>query len=317
MSRRLPTLDIVMVNWNAGVLLHTCLQSVVRAGQEGFVLSRVVVVDNGSTDDSLEKIDGMKLPLVVVRNAGNRGFSAACNQGAEGSRADYLLFLNPDMVLEEKSLSSAVAWMESTRGAQTGILGIQLVDEEGRVSRTCARFPAPRHFLSQMLGLYRLFPPLFPTHLLSQWNHRESREVDHVMGAFFLIRRPLFTTLRGFDERFFVYLEDLDLSLRAYRAGWRSYYLTDTTARHTGGGTSERVKGVRIFYALQSRILYGYKHFSRPAAAMLLAGTLILEPPARMVLAVFEHSSSTVRETLQAFCLLWRNLPRLVCRKKG
>lgn len=306
-----PTLDIVVVNWNAGPFLKTCLESVARADHEGFVLSRVVVVDNGSTDGSLRGIEGVSLPLAIVRNETNRGFGAACNQGAERSRADYLLFLNPDVVLEEKSLSSAVAWMESARGTGKGILGIQLLDGEGKVARTCARFPKPRHFLSQMLGLYRLAPRLFSTHVMVEWDHEQSREVDHVMGAFFLIRRPLFASLQGFDERFFVYLEDLDLSLRARRSGWRSYYLADTKAQHKGGGTSEQVKALRIFYALQSRIFYGYKHFSGSAATALLAGTLILEPLARMVLAVFERSPATMRETLQAFQLLWRNLPRL------
>lgn len=317
MSRKLPILDIIIVNWNAGFLLEACLQSVARADQQGFVLSRIVVVDNGSTDGSLERIGGMPLPLVVMRNEDNRGFAAACNQGAEGSRADYLLFLNPDMVLEKESLSRAVAWMQSALGAATGILGIQLLGEEGGVSRTCARFPKPCHFLSQMLGLYRLSPRLFPNHILSRWNHRENRTVDHVIGAFFLIRHPLFEALQGFDERFFVYLEDLDLSLRANRAGWHSYYLAEARAQHKGGGTSEQVKALRIYYALQSRVLYGYRHFSRPAATALLAGTLTLEPLARMVRALSLRSPSTVLETIRAFFLLWEGLPRILRREKA
>jgi len=315
MSKKVPALDIIVVNWNGGALLKSCLQSVARAEHQGFIFSRVVVVDNGSTDGSLEEVECVPLPLDVIRNEDNRGFGTACNQGAEGSRADYLLFLNPDMMLGEESLSKAVAWMEDAQSAATGILGIQLLDEEGRVSRTCARFPKSRHFLSQMLGLYRISFSLFPTHIMLEWDHGRNREVDHVMGAFFLIRRPLFEALQGFDERFFVYLEDLDLSLRAHRAGWHSYYLADARAWHKGGGTSEQVKVMRVFYALQSRILYGFKHFSSGQATGLLLGTLILEPLARMVLAVCNRCPATVGETLRAFFLLWKGLPRMLSGK--
>ncbi len=313
----LPTLDIVIVNWNAGHLLQECVESVTRSAQLGFVVSRVVVVDNGSIDGSVEGLDRFPLPLTLLRNRENRGFASACNQGAEGSRADYLLFLNPDIVLEKQSLSRAIAWMECPRGRATGILGIQLLDEEGRVSRTCARFPRPRHFLSQMLGLSRISSRLFSTHLMLEWDHQQNREVDHVMGAFFLIRRRLFEALKGFDERFFVYLEDLDLSLRARRAGWHSYYLADALAWHKGGGTSEQVMARRVFYSLQSRILYGFKHFSRPAATGLLLGTLVLEPLARMVPALCNRSPATAGETIQAFFLLWNALPRLLCAMKS
>ena len=317
MAEKFPTLDIITVNWNAGTLLESCLKSIAHADQRGLVLTRVVVVDNGSVDGSVEGLDRFPLPISFIRNRENRGFSAACNQGARGSRADYLLFLNPDVVLTRDSLSRAVARMACHEAGSTGILGIQLLGEDGRVSRTCARFPRPRHFLSHMLGLNRLSSRLFPTHVMLEWDHRENREVDHVMGAFFLIRRPLYEALKGFDERFFVYLEDLDLSFRAHQAGWRSYYLADAKAYHKGGGTSDQIKALRLFYSLRSRILFGYKHFDYLPAMCVLFGTMLIEPFSRLILAISRRSVMQVKETITGYELLWRSMDSILRAARG
>jgi hypothetical protein len=304
----LPDLDIIIVNWNAGQQLRDCLESIETTTRDGFGLKRVVVVDNGSMDGSAECLDDLDLPLIVIRNTENRGFAAACNQGAKGSVADYLLFLNPDTRLFKDSLVQPLVFVERPDNRRVGIVGIQLVDENGRIARTCARFPMPCMFFSKMLGLDRLFPRYFSSHLMNEWGHGETREVDHVMGAFFLIRRQLFEILRGFDERFFVYLEDLDLSRRAYNASWKTVYLADAKAYHKGGGTSEQVRALRLSYSLRSRIKYGYKHFDRFSATLLMAGTLFLEPLCRLVLATWRRSAAEVKETLKGFGMLWRSI---------
>ena len=121
-------------------------------------MGRVVIVDNAATDSSIDHLDNIKLPLSLIRNAQNRGFAAVCNQGAKGSNADYLLFLNPDTRLFEDSLIKLLAFIEQPENQKIGIIGIQLVAETGRVSRTCARFPTPGMFFSKMLGFDRLFP---------------------------------------------------------------------------------------------------------------------------------------------------------------
>ncbi len=137
----IPSLDIVIVNWNAGAQLQQCLNSIRRAGREGFELRRVVVVDNASSDASASQLEATELPLMMIRNETNRGFAAACNQGARDSRANYLLFLNPDCTLLSDSLSVAVRFMESRQQPEhlrTGIAGIQLVNFDGTVSATVA-----------------------------------------------------------------------------------------------------------------------------------------------------------------------------------
>lgn len=306
------TLDIIIVNWNAGNQLRECLESITAAGCKGFDLKRVVVVDNASTDGSAKCLNDLPLPLTIVENKENRGFAAACNQGATGSKADYLLFLNPDTKLFEKSLEVPIGFMEQPENKKVAITGIQLVADSGEVERTCARFPTPGRIFSKMLGLDRLFPRFFPSHFMLEWNHLESREVDQVMGAFFLVRRSVFETLGGFDERFFVYMEDLDFSLCAQDLGCQSYYLADAKAYHKGGGSSEQVKAVRMFYSLRSRILYGYKHFGRPAADVLLIATILIEPFSRLTLAIGHRSVEQIKETLLGCAMLWRSMPTIL-----
>jgi GT2 family glycosyltransferase len=303
------SIDIIIVNWNAGQQLRECLESIITVDKEGFEIYNVVIIDNASSDGSLDSLEELKLPLIIIRNKENLGFAFACNQGAINSKADYLLFLNPDTRLSEDSLKVPITFMEQPENQHIGIVGIQLVDEEGRVNRTCARFPTPGRFFAKMLGLDRFFPRVFPSHFMLEWDHCDSREVDQVMGAFFLVRRPLFKMLNGFDERFFVYFEDLDFSLRARQLGWSSYYLAGAQAYHKGGGTSE-IKAKRLFYSLRSRILYGYKHFSWTAATMLMLGTLFVEPLSRIVLAIAHGSSSEIVETCRAYRMLWNSMPQ-------
>jgi hypothetical protein len=309
--------DLIIVNWNSGEQLRNCLSSIGVSGGEGLVLRRVVVVDNGSSDGSADGLEGFPLPLTVARNVDNLGFAAACNQGAAGSAAEYLLFLNPDTRLLPGSLAMPVAFLEGSGGRGVGVVGIQLVDERGIVARSCARFPTPGRFLARMTGLDRLAPKHCPGHYMTEWDHEDSREVDQVMGAFFLVRRSVFEALGGFDERFFVYFEDVDFSLRARRAGWPSYYYSGARAYHRGGGTSEQVKAQRLRYSLGSRILYGYKHFGRWPAHLLAAGTLLLEPFSRVLAAVARRSGRDVVSTVRGYGMLWKALPSILLRARG
>jgi N-acetylglucosaminyl-diphospho-decaprenol L-rhamnosyltransferase len=127
-----------------------------------------------------------------------------------------------------------------------------------------------------------------------------------------LVRRSLFNIMNGFDERFFVYLEDLDFSLRARKSGWRSYYLAEVQAFHKGGGTSENIKATRLFYALRSRILYGYKHFGWWAGTGLMAGTLFLEFLSRFVLASAHRSRKEINDLIDGYSMLLREIPNLL-----
>jgi GT2 family glycosyltransferase len=302
-------LTIVIVNWNSGVQLRRCLASIRQYG--GSLVSRVVVVDNGSTDGSDVGLNA--LPGVTLIRAGcNLGFAAACNLGARDLESAYLLFLNPDAALQDQSLARALAFMEDPTHAQVGICGVKLVDETGHVARSCARFPTVASFVWHAVGVDRLAPRV--GHMMAEWDHLQSRRVDHVIGAFFLVRGGLFRTLGGFDERFFVYLEDLDFSLRARQAGWYSQYLAEAQAFHAGGGTSRQVRARRLFYAVRSRILYAFKHFPVSGALLVMIASVLIEPCSRTLWALVRRSGSTAVENWRAYGMLLRWLPAWIAR---
>jgi len=299
------TVHVVIVNWNSGAQLRECLQSFAAVADDD-VAARVTVIDNASTDGSSEGLEA-SMPLAVVRNADNRGFGAACNQGAAGSEADFLLFLNPDTRLMPGSFAEPVRYLRAHENKRVGIVGIQLVDADGRVARNTARAPTAWSMVGNSVGFDRLAPRLFPPHFVTEWAHDQTRTVDQVMGAFFLVRRSLFEALGGFDERFFVYYEDLDFSVRARAQGWQSVYLSTAQAFHRGQGTTEGATARRTFYFCRSRILYARKHFGALGALAVTLATLALEPLARLATA-----PRSAGDTLRAFAMLWRDLPAIL-----
>ncbi len=312
-----PSLDIIIVNWNAGQQLRDCLESVESARLDGFSLGRVVVVDNASSDGSLDGLDSLTLPLKIIRNSVNRGFGAACNQGAALCDASYLLFLNPDTVLFENSLAVPLAFMEDEANQDVGICGIQLVDEKGHVAHTCARFPTLWRFAAQAIGLNKV-PLMGSTGVhMQDWMHSQTKMVDHVMGAFFLVRRCIFESLEGFDERYFVYFEDIDFSFRTGRDGWKSIYLADAQAYHIGGGTSRQVKATRLFYSLRSRLLYGFKFFPLWQAWILFGLILFIEPVSRTLFSLLRGGVRDVRNTWSGYSMLYRDLPNILVKLSG
>lgn len=183
-------LDIIIVNWNSGTQLRECLASIVKHG--GNQVTRVVVVDNASADASADGIESQfDLPLKVIHNKKNLGFAKACNQGAFWAHSPYLLFLNPDTRLFCDSLAVPLDFMEHPGNRNVGICGIQLVNEQENIARTCANFPTLLRFLAQISGLNKI-PGLRDTGVhMSQWDHQSERDVDQVIGAFFFIRRSL------------------------------------------------------------------------------------------------------------------------------
>lgn len=302
-------IDVVIVNWNAGVQLKECINSVVEHGDAQ--VSRIIVVDNGSTDGSADTIAG--LPRVEIIRAGkNLGFGAACNIGAKIGCSPYILFLNPDTRIEANSISVPLAFMEKAGNSKVGVCGIQLVDEQGEVSRSCAYFPTINRFLLSALGLDKLPMMKGSSVHMSDWNHLSSKQVDHVMGAFYLIRRQLFQKVNGFDERFFVYSEDVDLSKLINNAGFSSWYLVEAKAFHAGGGTSQQVKAHRLFYSLRSRLLYGFKHFPAWQAWLLVLVTLLIEPFTRSIWCLLSRDLVGVKHTWAAYRMLWGSLKYII-----
>jgi len=311
---RLPSLDIIIVNWNSSAYLRDCLTSIPGALSEDFRLSQVIVVDNASTDgvhEWIKRVD-LDLPLVVVSNDSNLGFAKACNIGAVLSTADYVLFLNPDTRLLSESLKVPILYMEDASSIDIGIVSIRNIGSDGKIKPSCARFPKASHFFAKMLGLDVLFPFLGTSSLMTEWTYDEDRDVDQVIGAFFLIRRCLFEELNGFDERFFVYFEEVDLSLRAIRLGWKSRFLSGASIFHKGGGSSDTARPQRLFYSLRSRLIYCATHFSSISYVAVVVGTVTIEFISRMLFSMITLSRHRVSEALGGYLKIWLDLPAII-----
>ncbi len=303
-------LDVVIVNWNGGDLLRQCLAALACA--EGAERIAVTVVDNASSDRSLEGLPALPGPFRLIRNGENRGFGRACNQGAfdvgdAWGEAPAILFLNPDAQVAPDAPVRALAALLADPG--TGIVGARLLEADGTTARSCARAPAPGAMLGRAFALDRL--RLVPPHFLREFDHGTDREVDQVMGAFLMIRRDLFAALGGFDERFFVYYEDVDLCRRAWDAGRSVRHLAGPTARHLGQGTTRQAKAHRLFYILRSEILYAGKHHGRAWALALAAAAFCGQIPLRLAQAGARRSGAEAREVLRAARLLAAALPAI------
>jgi N-acetylglucosaminyl-diphospho-decaprenol L-rhamnosyltransferase len=286
------SIHITIVNWNTGPYLGDCLASIAAADAPGVTLERVTVVDNASSDGSARGLGERGLPLEVIANDRNIGFAAACNQGAAGTTADYLLFLNPDTRLFEDSLARVTSFMDGEQSEGIGICGAEMVDGGGRGTISCARFPTLRVMFGKMTGLHRVMPRLFPGHHLTVAETQRSRFVDQVIGAFFFVRRDLFEQLGGFDTRYFLYFEEVDFARRALLHGARSYFLKQARVLHAENVSSAQVRDVRLYHSLRSRRLYAYKHWTRRQAQALDVLTLSVELTARLTSAALRRSGS-------------------------
>lgn len=307
MRGALASVTVVTVNWNSGDFLRACLAALSNSPADAALVERFVIVDNGSSDGSEQVTGDCPFPVVFIRNRSNIGFAAACNRGASAAVTPYLLFLNPDTQVKPLAIKEAVDFLDRPCNQIYAACGVQLIDDKGVIQRSCARHPGVGNLIYQSIGLSRAAPRLFPGMFLTEFDHETSRDVPHVMGAFLLVREKVFRELHGFDERFFVYLEDLDFSVRLARAGYRSYFLASARVQHVGGGTSRQVPAHRMFYSLSSRLRYASKHLARWQAMLVSICTFMVEPGVRLAVALATFDFATVRWTASAYAMLFRD----------
>ena len=291
--------DIVIVNWTAGVLLKECLDSIIRHTNNN--IGSVIVVDNASTDSSMSLLPKDKNYIKLVYEEVNHGFGKACNIGARQTSSEYILFLNPDTVINESSIDGAIDLMTKESSSNIGICGIQLIDDNG-ISASCSRFPSITNITCSSFGLSKLLPRLGAP--MNDFSHETTKEVDQVMGAFFFIKSNIFRKCQGFDERFFVYYEEVDLSKRVNDLGYKSVFLAESSAYHLGGGVSQQVKAKRLFYSLRSKSLYAKKHFSYLNYLFICLLIYSIELISRIVFSLLRLDFRAAFETLSAYKML-------------
>lgn len=295
-------IDIVIINWNSGQYLEKCISSIATTGNLDYVRN-IFIIDNHSSDGSIQKIY-LNGKIQIIKNDENRGFAKAANQGFRLSNEPYVLLLNPDTQLFQDTLKKCIAYMEEH--VATDILGCRLVDEKGQTSPSCARFPTPTGLFLDSIGLSKVFPKIFkPAILMTDWDHKTSRFVDQLMGAFMFMRHSVFDKIGYFDEQFFVYCEELDFSKRLSEHGGKSFFNADIAAMHIGEGTTRAVKGYRLFLNLESRLKYARKHFSKSGFMLVWTGTFFIEPISRIFFLILSGKFKEIKHVFQAYKMLF------------
>jgi len=216
------------------------------------------------------------------------------------------------MLIYKDTFLNLFDYIQENDTEDIAVYGIQLFDKIGNIQRSCARLPSPWNMIVRSTGLNKLNKNIFKTYAMDDWSHKQTKTIDHVMGAFYLIKRNIFNNISGFDERYFVYIEDLDLSKRIMDNGYKSIYVTESQAYHKGGGTSENVKAKRLFYSTRSRIIYGFKYFKLIQASCLLILTFTVEPFTRIIFLLLKRQYSEISETFKGFRMLYKDIFNII-----
>jgi GT2 family glycosyltransferase len=253
-------LSIIIVNYNSKKLTEQCLVSVDKAITG--INAEIIVVDNNSTDGSKEYLQPKFINIKFIFNDTNLGFAKACNRGFKISSGNYALFLNPDTILTETCLKDCISFFETHTDA--GAVGVRMLDDKGIFLKESKRgLPSPSASFYKLFGLTAMFPgsKTFGKYYVGHLPENENNPVDVLSGAFMMIKREVFEKVNGFDEAFFMYGEDIDLSLRITQLGYKNYYLGKTCVTHLkGGSTTYNYKYVRDFYGAMN--LFVKKHYS-------------------------------------------------------
>jgi GT2 family glycosyltransferase len=272
-------LGIVIVTYNSGSEIGSCLEAALSTG------ARVIVVDNGSTDETLEQVRRWGADLIV--NSDNRGFAAAVNQGIREITGDYILLLNPDAVIK----SSLQPMLEACSRPGTGAVGGKLIgaDQVLQAGFTARNLPTPAVLLLEVLLINRLWPtnPANWHYRCYGFDHDNPGEVEQPAGAFLMFRRNVWASLGGMDERFCpIWFEDVDFCKRLKDQGYRVYYEPDSVAVHQGGHSIQKILlEKRELYWYGSLLKYGFKHFP-PATARGLCLAVTIGSLLRMALGI-------------------------------
>lgn len=254
-------LSVIIVNYNVKHFIEQCLFSVLQASKD--LSAEVFVVDNNSVDGSVALIKEKFPQINLIENKENTGFSVANNQAIRQAGGQYILLLNPDTVVQEDTFLKVVNFMD--QHPEAGGLGVKMLDGQGNFAPESKRgLPTPAVAFYKMFGLSRLFPAShrFGKYHLSYLPENEINEIDVISGAFMLMRKAVLDTIGLLDETFFMYGEDIDLSYRITKAGYRNYYFPKTQIIHYKGESTKRssINYVIIFY--KAMAIFAKKHFS-------------------------------------------------------
>jgi GT2 family glycosyltransferase len=234
-----PDLSVIIITWNVRELTLGCLESIRR--EAGSLSVEVLIVDNASSDGTVAAVREHFPEVVLIANAENVGFPRANNQALREARGRHILFLNPDTVVGPGTLERCVAELDADHAV--GLVGCRLMYPNGEVQLEGGRRTYRlRHLLGEVLYLHMFFPRhrVFAHQLMGDWDHRDTRDVEAICGAFMMTRREVALELGGLPEDIFMYHEDLSFCLRILKAGYRIRYLGEVETIHYANQSSRK-----------------------------------------------------------------------------
>lgn len=262
-------LSVVIVNYNVCYFLEQALLSVRKAVAKLGEPAEVFVVDNNSVDGSVAMVRARFPEVILIENQDNPGFSKANNQALRVARGQYVLLLNPDTVVEEDTFRLCCAFMDEHPAA--GGLGVKMLDGQGKFLPESKRgLPTPRVAFYKIFGLAQLFPRsrTFGRYHLGYLDKEQTHEVEVLSGAFMLMRRHALNEVGLLDEDYFMYGEDIDLSYRLTRGGWKNYYFPGTRIIHYKGESTKRTSINYVFVFYRAMVIFARKHFAPERAGL-------------------------------------------------
>ena len=266
MNSSRPDISICIVNWNTGHKLIECLRSVYAFSEQ--LCLEVIIVDNASTDGSACAAQQQFPQIRLIRNNENTGFATANNQALKSCHGTYILLLNPDTVLVEPCFKTMMRLLDTLPDA--GMLGCKLRHRDGTVQKSFFNhFPSPLRELWANISIplarpQRNAPPT------------DTLKAAWIVGAFMFMKKEVLVRVHGFDERFFLYSEDVDLCYRLHKTGLAPYYCATITALHVHHASSDQHPP--HFAAVQqraSRYTYMHKHYGFLHACLFRVGVCV------------------------------------------
>ncbi|MDQ6889717.1 MAG: glycosyltransferase family 2 protein [Bacteroidota bacterium] len=260
-------LSVIIVNYNVKYFLELSLWSVRKAMKN--IDGEIIVVDNNSTDGSRDFFLNKFSDVKFIWSNNNDGFAKANNKGLKIASGNYILFLNPDTIVPEDCFEKCISFIRSKNDLIA--LGIKMIDGSGKFLKESKRaFPSPITSLYKLSGLTKIFPAskIFAKYHLGNLNKNQNHEVDVLAGAFMMIPKRMLEKVGCFDEGFFMYGEDIDLSYRIQKAGYQNFYFAESTIIHFKGESTKKgsLNYVRIFYKAMS--VFVQKHYGGTEAGL-------------------------------------------------
>ncbi len=266
-SPQIPVASVIVVIHNSLPALVDCLEALKQAVRE--LSFELIVIDNNSSDSGTRAVTECFPESRIVENSTNRGFAAACNQGAKEASGEYLLFLNPDVQIDPGAAGSLVAAAGATE--RVGLVSGRLRNPDGSFQATCRRFPTIRNMIfSRGSAVSRLFGAGRSSERYTLPDSTETIEVPAVAATMVMIERELFHKLQGFDERFFMFMEDTDLSIRLHQTEYCNLFVPSAGGVHSWGAGSDTGRIRRLWYHHLSVWKYFLRHFPNGFSVLLL-----------------------------------------------